>query len=133
VTIADADKAECVPIIRDFARLGFRLYATGGTARFLQEQGIDAVAVKKLHEGEGNIVDLLRTGKIDLLINTLSSDKRIEREAARIRRASVEAGVPCLTSLDTAKALLIALMARHRGSEFALATVDEYLNTGSRF
>ncbi len=128
VTIADADKAECVPIIRDFARLGFRLYATGGTARYLQEQGIDAESVKKLHEGEGNIVDLLRSAQIDLLINTLSSDKRIEREAARIRRASVEAGVPCLTSLDTAKALLISLEARNRGSEFALATVDEYLH-----
>ncbi len=128
VTIADADKAECVPIIRDFARLGFQLYATGGTAKYLQGQGIAAQAVKKLHEGEGNIVDLLRTGKIDLLINTLSSDKRIEREAARIRRASVEVGVPCLTSLDTARALLIALEARNRGSEFALATVDEYLH-----
>jgi carbamoyl-phosphate synthase large subunit len=126
-TIADADKEECVPIIRDFARLGFRLYATGGTARFLQEQGIEAEPVKKLHEGDGNIVDLLRTGKIDLLINTLSSDKRIEREAARIRRVSVEVGVPCLTSLDTAKALLISLEARNRGGEFALATVDEYL------
>jgi carbamoyl-phosphate synthase large subunit len=127
-TIADADKVECVPIIRDFVRLGFRLYATGGTARFLREQGIEAEPVKKLHEGDGNIVDLLRTGQIDLLINTLSSDKRIEREAARIRRASVEAGVPCLTSLDTAKALLISLEARNRGGDFALATVDEYLH-----
>jgi carbamoylphosphate synthase large subunit len=127
-TIADADKAEAVPIIRDFVALGFRIFATEGTARYLQEQGIEAQAVKKLHQGEGNIVDLIKSGRIDLLINTLSSDKRIEREAARIRRASVEADVPCLTSLDTARALLLSLSARHEGEQFALATVDEYLH-----
>ncbi len=127
-TIADADKEEAAPIIRDFAALGFSILATGGTARYLQAQGIDAQAVNKLHEGDGNIVDLLRSGKIDLLINTLSSDKRIEREAVRIRRASVEAGVPCLTSLDTARALLLALSARNQGDVFALATINEYLN-----
>jgi carbamoyl-phosphate synthase large subunit len=127
VTIADADKAEAVPIIREFASIGFRIYATAGTAQYLREQGIETETVKKLHEGEGNIVDLLKSGRIDLLINTLSSDKRIEREAIRIRRASVEAGVPCLTSLDTARALLLALSARSKGEDFALATVDEYL------
>ncbi len=127
-TIADADKAEAVPIIRDFAQLGFRIFATEGTARYLQAQGIEAQEVKKLHQGEGNIVDLIRSGQIDLLINTLSTDKRIEREAARIRRASVEVGVPCLTSLDTARALLLSLSARNQGASFALATVDEYLH-----
>lgn len=128
VTVADADKEEMVPIVREFARLGFRVFATGGTTTFLQESGIEAERVKKLHEGEGNIIDLIRSRQIDLLINTLSKDKRIEREGARIRRASVEAGVPCLTSLDTARALAIALDARQRGEVFALATVDEYLS-----
>jgi carbamoyl-phosphate synthase large subunit len=127
-TIADVDKPEAVPIIRDFAALGFRVFATEGTARYLQAQGIEAQPVKKLHEGEGNIVDLIKSGKIDLLLNTLSSDKRIEREGARIRRASVEMGVPCLTSLDTARALLLSLSARSHGDAFALATVDEYLH-----
>ncbi len=126
-TIADADKQEAVPIISEFAKIGFRIYATDGTASFLRAQGIETETVKKLHEGEGNIVDLLRSGQIDLLINTLSTDKRIEREAIRIRRASVEAGVPCLTSLDTARALLLSLSARSHGEDFALATVDEYL------
>ena len=127
-TIADTDKVEAVSIIREFAAIGFRIFATGGTARFLQDQGIDAQPVKKLHEGEGNIVDLIKSGQISLLINTLSSDKRIEREAARIRRASVEAGVPCLTSLDTARALLLSIAAQSKGNPYALATVDEYLH-----
>lgn len=126
-TLADADKAESVPIIREFAALGFQVFATSGTARYLHTQGIEAIEVKKLHEGEGNIVELIKSGKIDLLINTLSSDRRIEREGTQIRRASVEVGVPCLTSLDTARALLFSLTARSRGDAFALATVDEYL------
>jgi len=128
VTIADADKAEAAPIVRDFVDLGFRIFATEGTARFLLEQGIETETVKKLHEGDGNIVDLIKSGRIDLLLNTLSTDRRIEREGTRIRRASVEVGVPCLTSLDTARALLLSLKARQRGDTFALATVDEYLH-----
>ncbi len=132
VTVADADKAEAAGIVRDFAAIGFEVFATGGTAQFLNAQGIEAQSVRKLHEGDGNIVDLIRSGKINLLINTLSKDKRIEREGARIRRASVEAGVPCLTSLDTARALLIALHARKDGSAFALATVDEYFPLRSK-
>lgn len=131
VTVADADKAEAVPIVRDFARHGFRIYATEGTARTLHEAGIEAESVRKLHEGDHNSVDLIRSGQIALLINTLSSDRRIEREAVRIRRAAVEAGVPCLTSLDTARALLLSIEAHGRGEEFAVATVDEYL-TGAR-
>ena len=129
-TIADSDKDESVPIIREFAALGFEVYATGGTAKFLDEQGIAAQPVKKLHEGDGNIVDLIKSGQIALLINTLSTDKRIEREAVRIRRASVEAGVPCLTSLDTAKALLLSIHTLIKGDPYALATVDEYLKGG---
>ena len=128
VSLADSDKDEAVPIIRGFVSHGFDLFATEGTARYLAEQGIQATTVKKLHQGDGNIVDLIKSGNITLLINTLSSDKRIEREGTRIRRASVEAGVPCLTSLDTAHALLLSLSARKQADGFALATVDEYLN-----
>lgn len=126
VTVADADKAECVPIVREFEQIGFRIYATSGTAQFLNGQGIRVQTVKKLHEGQGNIVELIRSGQLALLINTLSSDRRIEREGARIRRASVEAGVPCLTSLDTARALLIAIKSRRDGDFSSLATVEEY-------
>ncbi len=127
VTVADQDKAEAVAIIKGFQELGFRIFATSGTASYLQEHGIPVDTVKKLHEGEGNIIDLIRSGQISLLINTLSSDKRIEREATRMRRASVEVGLPCLTSLDTAKALLLSLATRKKGASFALGTIDEYL------
>ncbi len=127
VTVADADKAEAVPIVRDFANFGFQIYATEGTAQALRAAGIEAESVRKLHEGDNNSVALIRSGQIALLINTLSTDRRIEREGARIRRAAVEAGVPCLTSLDTARALLLSIEAHRRGEKFDVATVDEYL------
>lgn len=126
-TIAEHDKPESVAIIRDFVELGYTVYATAGTAKYLNEQGIAAEPVKKIREGTPNLLDLIRSGDIDLLINTLSTEKHTEREATQIRRASVEVGVPCLTSLDTARALLLALSARKAGVDFACATVDEYL------
>ena len=126
-TIADADKTEALPILREFATLGFRIFATAGTARFLRASGVDAEPVNKISEGSPNLIDLIHGGRVDLLINTISKDKRIEREGALIRRASVERGVPCLTSLDTARALLLALEARKAGDTFGVQTVDEYL------
>ncbi|MBP6965335.1 MAG: carbamoyl-phosphate synthase large subunit [Armatimonadetes bacterium] len=126
-TIADQDKAEALPIIRRFARLGFEIYATAGTAEFLNEKGCEANEVKKIGEGSPNLLDLVRSGEIDLLINTISRDKKIEIEGAMIRRASVEHGIPCLTSLDTAKALLLALASKKEGQTFDCLTIDQYL------
>jgi carbamoyl-phosphate synthase large subunit len=111
-TIADADKEEALPVIRRFADLGFKIWATEGTARFLNAMGVEATRIIKIHQGENILVDLIHDGKVDLLLNTISKDRQTEREAALIRRASVEHGIPCLTSLDTAQALLTALGSR---------------------
>ncbi len=86
--------------------------------------------VKKISEGSPNLLDLIRSGEIDLLINTISQDKKIEMEGALIRRASVEHGIPCLTSLDTAKALLLALSSKKEGQIFDCLTIDQYLRSG---
>ncbi|MBV9848491.1 MAG: carbamoyl-phosphate synthase large subunit [Armatimonadetes bacterium] len=127
VTLADADKAEALPIIRDFADLGFALYATAGTAKLLGEHGLAVTPVKKISEGTPNLLDLIRGGQVSLLINTLSQDKQVEKEAAQIRRASVEHSIPCLTSLDTARALHTALATRTHGEQFDVMTVDQYV------
>jgi carbamoyl-phosphate synthase large subunit len=127
VTIADQDKEEAVSIVRGFVDLGYGLYATEGTAEFLKTRGVDATPVYKIGERSPNLVDLIRGGKVDLLINTLSKDKKIEREGAVIRRASVEHGIPCLTSLDTARALLYALSSRKEGETFGCLTIDKYV------
>jgi carbamoyl-phosphate synthase large subunit len=127
-TIADMDKAEALPILRGFKSLGFSIYATEGTARFLGENGIAAERVNKVHQGAQNLVTLIQSGAIHLLLNTISRDRQSEREAALIRRASVENGVPCLTSLDTARALLTALTARQTGAaQPHCMTIDGYL------
>ena len=104
-TIADRDKEEAFPIIEKFSQLGFKIFATEGTASFLASKGMDAVVVKKLSEGTYNILDLLRDDQIQLVINTLTSGSLPEKEGFRIRRTAVELGVPCLTSLDTAMAI----------------------------
>jgi len=124
-TIAERDKSEALPIIRGFVELGFQVAATAGTARFLQEHGIAAAPVKKVQEGSPNMVDLVRSGEVSLLINTLSNNKASEQDASKTRRASVESGVPCLTSLDTARALLMAL--RSRRESLQCLTIDEYV------
>ncbi|MEP6757539.1 MAG: carbamoyl-phosphate synthase large chain, partial [Chthonomonadales bacterium] len=126
-TIADNDKEEAVEILREFRELGWEIYATGGTAKKLNDAGVGAAPVLKIREGTPNLLDLVRNGNIDLLINTLSTDKQTEREGVHIRRASVETGVTCLTSLDTARALLRSIRARKAGEAFACKTTSEYL------
>jgi carbamoyl-phosphate synthase large subunit len=125
-TIADRDKEEAGELIREFSELGFRIYATGGTQQYLQQIGVDAAPVKKIREGSPNIVDLVRSGEVHLVLNTLSPERNPEREGARIRRASVEHAIPCLTSLDTARALLLALSSRREGEEFTALAIHEY-------
>lgn len=104
-TVADWDKAEAVKILAKFEELGFDIYATAGTAKALREAGVPAVTVNKLEEGSPNILDLLREGKVDMVINTLTRGKEPERDGFQIRRAAAEDGIPCLTSLDTFRAL----------------------------
>jgi len=125
-TIADRDKKEAGELIREFADLGFRIYATGGTHQYLRRMGVNSIPLKKLHEGSPNIIDLIHSGEVDLIINTLSPDRNPEREGARIRRATVEHNIPCLTSLDTARALLLALASRKHDEAIRTVTIHEY-------
>jgi carbamoyl-phosphate synthase large subunit len=127
-TIADRDKEEAGELIRDFAELGFRIYATAGTQVYLSKIGVESRLVRKIHEGSPNIADLVRSGEIHLVLNTLSPERNPEREGARIRRASVEHAIPCLTSLDTARALLFALSSRRGRGEFTLLPIHEYVS-----
>jgi carbamoyl-phosphate synthase large subunit len=126
-TIADRDKEEAGELIRELAELGFRVYATRGTQQYLEKIGVAATPVKKISEGSPNIIDLVRSGEIHLVLNTLSPERNPEREGARIRRASVEHSIPCLTSLDTARALLFALTSRRKIGELTSLPIQEYV------
>lgn len=108
-TIADKDKEEATAIFRSFERLGYRIVATGGTARALEEAGLKVTRVNKLSEGSPNILDLIRNGEAHFVVNTLTKGKTPERDGFRIRREAVENGIVCMTSLDTVSALLHVL------------------------
>jgi carbamoyl-phosphate synthase large subunit len=106
VTVADKDKEEAVELMKGFRRLGYKIYATGGTAEALSDAGILVTTVQKLSDGTPNILDLIRNGEAQFVFNTLTKGKTPARDGFRIRREAVENGVVCMTSLDTVRALL---------------------------
>ncbi|MHA7963742.1 carbamoyl-phosphate synthase large subunit [Paenibacillus sp. CAU 1782] len=105
-TVADKDKAEATELLRGFYNIGYKIFATGGTADALEAAGLYVTRVNKLSEGSPNILDLVREGKANFVVNTLTKGKTPERDGFRIRREAVENGVVCMTSLDTVRALL---------------------------
>ncbi|MCM3587122.1 carbamoyl-phosphate synthase large subunit [Mesobacillus maritimus] len=109
LTVADKDKEETVEIARRFAEIGYQLVATSGTARYLEAAGIKTTTVGKIGSEGPNLIDLIRGGNAQLVVNTLTRGKQPARDGFKIRRESVENGVPCLTSLDTAEAILQVL------------------------
>ncbi|WP_455661772.1 carbamoyl-phosphate synthase large subunit [Pradoshia sp.] len=109
LTVADKDKKEAVQLASRFHEIGYRLHATSGTAEVLAEAGIPCSVVGKIGGEEPNLLNLIQEGNAQLVINTLTKGKQPERDGFRIRRESVENGIPCLTSLDTANAILTVL------------------------
>ena len=112
MTVADRDKEEAVRLAKGFIDLGYHIMATGGTGRYFTEHGVDCKVVNKISEGNPNCADFIREGKVDLMLNTLTYGKKPEREGFQLRRLAVEMGVPCLTSLDTAREVLHVVASR---------------------
>ena len=111
LTLADKDKAEGVALAQAFHERGFRLYATRGTARALQKAGLPVQVVPRIGQGKPDLLDYIVHRRVQLLVNTPSAERKAEQHGLLIRRAAVEHGIPCLTSLDTAWALLQAMEA----------------------
>jgi carbamoyl-phosphate synthase large subunit len=111
VSIADAEKAEAVPVLRRYADLGHRLVATPGTRAVLEKAGIESAPINKIAQGSPHVLDLITSRGVDLVINDAAGPREIS-DNYKIRRAAVEAGIACLTSLDTARALAEALASR---------------------
>lgn len=106
LTVADKDKEEALDIARRFHQIGYRLLATKGTAALISSNNIPVTVVNKIGAEKPNLLDIIREGEAQFVINTLTKGKQPARDGFRIRRESVENGVACLTSLDTAKAIL---------------------------
>ncbi len=105
-TVADQDKEEAVVLAKRFSDIGFRIWATEGTAKFFAENGVKAKIGYKIGEEDVNLIDLIQKGKVQYVVNTTTKGKQVERDGFQIRRMSVENGVPCLTSMDTVGAIL---------------------------
>jgi carbamoyl-phosphate synthase large subunit len=124
ITVADKDKQEVVAIIEGFHWLGYELVATSGTAALIRSLGIDVREVGKLSEGDDEILRIVRSGRCAAVVNTPTMGKTVDRDGFLIRRAAVEARVPCLTSLDTALAVVTAL--RASAVSYSVAPLSEY-------
>jgi carbamoyl-phosphate synthase large subunit len=123
LSIADRDKDDAVPIVRQFAASGYRLYATPGTAKLVRELGLEVEEVGKLSTGDNAILDLIRAGKVQLVINTVTGGRPVLQDGFEIRRAAAESRIPCLTSLDTAGALAHSMIG---GDQYEVLPITEY-------
>jgi carbamoyl-phosphate synthase large subunit len=132
LTIADVDKPELLPIVSRLVEMGWSLVATDGTARALRQAGFSPRVVAKIGEAGPTVVDIITQGQVDLVINTMSNiytepgevGGPVFKDGFEIRRAAVERRIPCLTSLDTATALLESAVAASR--EMEVRTIEEW-------
>ena len=109
LTVRDEDKGQAVEIARNLAKRGYEIACTPGTADALTESGVKCETVNKIKDGSPNLLELLFAGGVSLMINTPAPGQRAGSDASRIRRACIETGVACVTSIDTAQALADAL------------------------
>ena len=127
MTVKDADKPEAVGVAKRFEALGYKIYATRSTAKYLQEHGVNALRVNKITQESPNVMDLILGHKIDLVIDTPTQgngDKN--RDGFLIRRNAIETGVYCITAMDTANALATSL--EHAHEELTLVDIAKVKN-----
>ena len=122
ITVRDSDKCEIADIAKKYSDLGFKLYATLGTAQVLRKNDLEVEVVSKIHESDINSITLIESGKINYVISTSSKGRIPTRDSVKIRRKAIERNVPCLTSIDTASALADSIKSRY--SEFSTELVN---------
>ncbi|HYA01389.1 MAG TPA: carbamoyl-phosphate synthase large subunit [Candidatus Binatia bacterium] len=145
-SIADSDKAEALPIMAQLSSLGFEILATAGTAATLNAAGISATAVGRIGQSRPNVLDVIQEGRVSLVVNTVSNletdeltvaldgggDQRLAaagrtvKDGYRIRLAAEHRRIPCCTSIDTAGALVEAILRQRRGGGVNVAPVRAY-------
>ncbi|MEE8353113.1 MAG: carbamoyl phosphate synthase large subunit, partial [Dehalococcoidales bacterium] len=125
LSIADRDKPEVLPIIRRLYQAGYDLYATEGTAVMIEGLGLPVTMItKKLSEGHPNVVDVIQSGTVHGVLNTITGGTSALRDGFMIRRTATEKRIPCFTSLDTARAAAEALV---NGSQaFSVQPLPDY-------
>ncbi|MBQ9969579.1 MAG: carbamoyl-phosphate synthase large subunit [Oscillospiraceae bacterium] len=125
ISVRDSDKQEIIKIAEKFENLGYDLYATGGTASLLNRNFVATSIVKKIGEGEPNIMDLINSGKLAYIISTSKKGRQPQRHSVQLRRKAVERSIPCLTALDTANALADSLKMNKKITDVELVNIAE--------
>ncbi len=125
LSVRDKDKNDLLEVAEGFRSLGFHLYATKGTAGFLAEHDIEATPVNKIREGSPHILDLVGQREFDYIVNTSTFSRASSQDSLKIRRKAVEASIPCMTSLDTANALLKCPKADKNLQNIALIDINK--------
>ena len=125
LSLADEDKAEALPMVDAFVRMGHKLYATEGTAAFLERNGLPVqMATKRIGRGKPDVLDLILQRVVSGVINTPGRADKEVLDGLQIRRAAVERGIPCFTSLDTARAIVRAM--RRENATYAVQPAATY-------
>ena len=126
ITVRDNDKAEIVAVAEKFVQGGFDLYATAGTAAMLAESGLAVETVEKIYENPNhNPVTLLETGKISYIVSTSRNGRNPAADGLQIRRKACLVGIPCVTSIDTAHALVDSLLSGYNAMNTALIDINQ--------
>ncbi|MBN2261687.1 MAG: carbamoyl-phosphate synthase large subunit [Prolixibacteraceae bacterium] len=124
ITIADRDKDKIIETAKNFINMGFRITATGGTANFLAQNGIEAASIKKVHQGRPNIVDAIKNGEIALVINT-PAGKQSEYDDSYIRKNAIKYNIPYITTTSAALAATAGIKERLNGN-YIVKSLQEY-------
>lgn len=122
ITVRDKDKPEILELTKNLIKRGFKIYATAGTAEFLEKNKIKAKVLHKISDGEDSIINHIQSGKLKFIINTPTRGKDGNRDGFKIRRIAAEYKIPCFTSLDTAQALYDAI--KNHVTEEELSIID---------
>lgn len=126
ITVRDSDKSEISDIAKKFYNLGFKLYATSGTARVLKSAGLDSTVINKIHESNvKNTMTIMDEGILSYIICTSKEGRNPADDNLKIRRKACMTGIPCLTSLDTANALADSLMGRYSEINTELVNIND--------
>ncbi|MDD3428554.1 MAG: carbamoyl-phosphate synthase large subunit [Oscillospiraceae bacterium] len=125
ITVKDSDKPEIIDIAYDLYKMGYKLYATGGTALYLNVNMIPCSQVRKLHEEGSGILQLLESGTIDYMLSTSAKGRIPSRDSVKIRRKAVELSIPCLTAIDTARVLVDALKSEKSMQDVELIDISK--------
>ncbi len=125
ITVKDSDKQEIIPIAEKFEKVGYDIYATSGTASVLNQNMVAANTVRKIEDPAPNILDLFDSGKVDFVISTSETGRKPAIHSVKMRRKAIERSIACLTSLDTANALVNCLLLDKTMNDFELIDITQ--------